>query len=114
MKEYLVEAYVPERGVDALAGTASRARAAARELASEGGAVRYVHSILVPADDTCFQLYEADSAELVEEASRRAGLTSARVVLAFHATERAGDEPPSRARTVVRRLARRLRPKGQR
>lgn len=74
MAEYLVELYVAQ-GDHAVAqhhvAVAERAGAA---LTREGRAVRYLQSVFVPEDETCFLLYEADSVDLVAEAVGRAGL----------------------------------------
>jgi hypothetical protein len=40
----------------------------------EGTPVRFLRSIFVPEDDTCFLLYEAPSARSVRQAAGRAGL----------------------------------------
>ena len=53
---------------------AARARAA-----TEGGPVRFLRSIFVPEDDTCFLLYEGPSAESVRAAALRAQLGPRRV-----------------------------------
>jgi hypothetical protein len=83
MASYLVETYVPKAlAVDA-AEAGRRARAAADELSREGTSVRYVRATLLPADETCFHLFAADSPEPVAEACRRAGLESARIVAAL-------------------------------
>ena len=37
--------------------------------------VRWLRSIFVPEDETCFFLYEAETAEQVEEAARRAAIS---------------------------------------
>jgi hypothetical protein len=83
MPTYLVEAYEP-RGHDAsLAEIERRARAAAEELSRSGTAVRYMRSIYVPADETCFHVFESSSIEVVEEVGRRAHLEFDRVTEAF-------------------------------
>jgi hypothetical protein len=80
MASYLVETYVPKvLAVDA-AEAGQRARVAAAQLSREGTSVRYVRATLVPGDETCFHVFEADSPEPVAEACRRAGLESARIV----------------------------------
>ena len=68
MPEYLVELYTVE-GPDA-----AFARIA------DGTAVRYLRSILIPGDETCLHLVEADSAERVSEAFEQAGLVADRIV----------------------------------
>jgi hypothetical protein len=76
MRSYLVELYQPA-GSDA---GAEQACAAATELTREGTEVRYLHSIVIPADDTCFHLFEAASAEAVDQVSRRAAFEYERIV----------------------------------
>jgi hypothetical protein len=90
MAEYLVELYVSRGDPCAVATAAERARVAVEELTEEGTCVRYVRAIFVPEDETCFFLYEADSAEAGREAARRAGLGSERVTEALGA--RRGEE----------------------
>ncbi len=80
MLSYLVEVYLPRSRADEARATARRARAAAEQLTREGMAVHYVRTTFLPADETCFHLFEASSAEVVEEVSRRAELSRARVV----------------------------------
>ena len=79
MRSYLVESYVPRshrRGVGAIG---SRARAAAKELASEGMPIRYVRTTFLPDDETCFHLVETPARSTVLELCRRAGLGQARI-----------------------------------
>ena len=71
MAEFLVELYVARGDSAAVEGGAERARAAAEKLTDEGEAIRYVRAIFVPEDETCFFLYEAESADAVREATRR-------------------------------------------
>jgi hypothetical protein len=69
MPEYLVELYTvagPDATVLARLG--------------DGTAVRYLSSILIPGDETCLHLVEADSAEHVAEAFEQAGLAADRIV----------------------------------
>jgi hypothetical protein len=82
MAEFLVELYVSRTDADAVEQGAERARLAAEELRDEGRPVRYLRSIFVPEDETCFLLYEAGGAEDVEEAARRASLRFERAVAA--------------------------------
>jgi hypothetical protein len=81
--EYAVELFLGRPSAAALDDLAERARLAAAELARSGTAVRYVRSILVPADETCFVLYEAESADAVARATRLAELTFERIVEAL-------------------------------
>ena len=70
MPEYLVELYSINANLD----SAVLARI------GEGNSVRYLRSILIPGDETCLHLFEADSVEQVAEAFERAGLNADRIV----------------------------------
>jgi Nickel responsive protein SCO4226-like len=74
---YLIEAYVA--GAD-MTGLQDRARAAAETMSNEGHAVRYLRSVLVRADETCFHLFEAASQDTVAELAQRAELAYERIV----------------------------------
>jgi hypothetical protein len=77
---FLVEAYEPRLRAGTLSELEARARAAAADLSSSGTAVRYVRSFFVPEDETCFHVFEAASADAVQAASERAGLSAQRIV----------------------------------
>jgi hypothetical protein len=79
MAEFLLELYVARTDGAGVSNRAESARCAAKELTREGTPVRYLRSIFVPEDETCFFLYEAVSAEAVQEAARRAELPFDRV-----------------------------------
>ena len=83
--EYLVEVYVSAQAAGELERMAARAARAAEELKGQGKSVRYVRSILVPEEETCFHVYAASSAAEVREASERAGLRPERVAAAIQA-----------------------------
>jgi Protein of unknown function (DUF4242) len=74
MAEYLVEIYVARDDHATARHHAERVEAAGAELSRAGRQVRCLRSIFVPEDETCFLLLEADSAEVVTEVVRRAGL----------------------------------------
>jgi hypothetical protein len=84
---YLVEVYLPRSRAHEARATGCRASAAAEELSREGVPIRYVRTTFLPDDETCFHLFEAASAEVVEEVSRRAELGRARVVPAIEASQ---------------------------
>jgi len=86
---YLVEVYLPRSRASEACATGCRARAAAEELSREGVPIRYVRTTFLPDDETCFHLFEAASANVVEEASSRAELGRARVVPAIDASRSA-------------------------
>lgn len=80
MPRYLVEAYVPRSRAQEAHAAERDARAAAKALVGEGTPVRYVRMTFLPDDETCFHIFEAASEETVEEACRRAGIGSGRIV----------------------------------
>jgi hypothetical protein len=94
MRQFLVELYVSRSESAATRrDTAARARSAAQSLDREGSRVRYVRSLFVPDEETCFYLYEAADPGVVREAARRADLPVQSVVEAFSAdAERPGAE----------------------
>ena len=69
MPEYLIELY-----------TVAEADSAVLARLGDGKAVHYLRSILIPGDETCLHLVEADSVEHVAEAFEQAGLTADRIV----------------------------------
>jgi hypothetical protein len=79
MAEFLVECYVSRTDEAAVASGSEGAHRAVEELTREGAKVRFLRSIFVPEDETCFYLYEAASAETVREAATRAGLAFERI-----------------------------------
>jgi hypothetical protein len=71
MPRYLLELYVPPgQGLDA---------AVARAQLVGGGDVRYVRTMYVAEDETCFHVFEAVSREALLEAASRSGLADARI-----------------------------------
>lgn len=78
---YLVETYRAER--DSSAGAARQERAitaAVADVQATGCLVEFVASMAIPGDETTFYLFEAQSAEVVAEVMRRAGIVAERVV----------------------------------
>ena len=76
---FLVEHYWPGVTLEAFRSAAERVREAAEEMALAAAPIRFLHSTLVPADENAFCLFAAASAELVEEAYRRAGVPFERI-----------------------------------
>jgi hypothetical protein len=74
MTEFLLELYVAKADDGAVAAAAERMARAAAELTAEGRCVRFVRSIFVPDDETCFLLVEGASDDDVREAARRSEL----------------------------------------
>lgn len=97
--EYLAEIYHPDRDGDGVAELEARLREAAEELNRERLRVRCLRSIFVPADETCFFLFEAESEAAVESASGRAQVALVRVAEAVSsAWTPARPEPVSKVR----------------
>jgi hypothetical protein len=85
--EFLIELYIAGNDTETVEASTDRARRAAEELTHEGRRVRFVRSIFVPGDETCFYLYEAATAADVREAARRASLPVEDVVEAIFEPE---------------------------
>ena len=75
---FLVESYVAASS-DAFDDACERAR----HTAELGTGVRYVHTTFLPGDETVLHLFEAPSAEALDEAGRLAELQFERIVEAI-------------------------------
>jgi Protein of unknown function (DUF4242) len=92
---YLVEQYTPGLPLDGLACRAARVRETAVAMGSEGRAVRYLRSTIVPADEALLCVFQADSEELVREVYARAGVPFERLSVAIaDESEWLDSEPP--------------------
>ena len=69
MPEFLVEAYVSR----------TDAQIEAQRFDNASPAVRFVRSIFVPEDETCFYVFQARSIDAVREAVSRVGLRVDRI-----------------------------------
>jgi len=76
---FLVESYVA-----ASSAAFDDACERARLTAEEARGVRYVDTTYLPGDETVLHLFDAPSAEALEEAGRRAGLQFERIVQAVN------------------------------
>jgi hypothetical protein len=76
---FLVELYVSKADAAGARRAIEAARRAADEMASAGTPIRIVCSVFLPVDETCLLLYEAESADAVRRAARRASFPGARV-----------------------------------
>jgi hypothetical protein len=72
LTRYVVELRRPALGWQDIHLLGNGLRAAAQELRSHGTAVRFLRTVHVPEDDSCFLLFEARSVVDVKEAVRRA------------------------------------------
>jgi hypothetical protein len=89
LARYIVELRRPALGWDDVQALGARSRAAASELRREGTAVRFLRAVLLPEDDSCLLLYEAESPEVVGQAVRRADLVAERTAETVLVTEQA-------------------------
>jgi Protein of unknown function (DUF4242) len=88
MQEYLLEFYMPRGDAHTTNDDGESARSAAEELTRRGTAVRYRRSIFVPDEETCFLLFEAESADAVRDAAVLAALPCGRISAVYpHASE---------------------------
>ena len=94
MSGFLIEFYVSRLDGAAAASCADRGRIAAESLTLEGTPVRYLRSIFLPEDETCFSLYEAESVDAIREVVRRASLPFERIVEAVAIPESSDTDPP--------------------
>ena len=67
---HLVELQRPQGGWGELQAAAAQARSAAEQVSSEGTPVRFLRSIFVPDDETCFHLFEGTAAAVAEASGR--------------------------------------------
>ena len=74
---FLVERYLPAAAADSLPAAVSRV---AQLCASRPGTgVRYLHSVYLPSEETCFCLFRGPSAEAVRDVNREAGFALDRI-----------------------------------
>ena len=76
---YLVECYWPGVSADKLAAAVERVERAADELRGQGRSLRFLGSILVPADETVFCLFDGEEAD-VRAVSEKAGVPFERIL----------------------------------
>ena len=96
MAEFLLEAYVPRSDPTVAEQASIAAEAAADRVRAAGATIRYVRSIFVPEDETCFLLFVADARDDVLEVARQAGLPVDRIVTAVTSSQ-VQEAPPVEA-----------------
>jgi hypothetical protein len=79
MSEFLVEFYLSRTDAAALGRSVRRARLAAEEQTRQGRPVRYLRSMYLPDDETCFVLYEAEASDAARRAAALATIGYERV-----------------------------------
>lgn len=83
--QYLVELYAPRSAIGHLPELGERLGRAAAEVARGGRAVAYLWAIVVPEDETCYLLYDAESADAVAAAAHGGAVAFERIVEATSA-----------------------------
>jgi hypothetical protein len=78
------ELYMPGVTPEQLLDTARRTKAASAEMTAEGTRLTYLSSTLLSADETCYCLFQGDSAQAVRQANDRAGIPYERILVALH------------------------------
>jgi hypothetical protein len=78
--EFMIELYVSRIDSDSVARAAARAQLAAGAMTRAGTPVRYLRSMHVLTDETCFLLFEAESIDVVRDLARSALLPVEHVV----------------------------------
>ena len=81
---FLVERYLPTAAAGNLASSVARAARLCTLSAGSGAAseVRYLHSVYLPAEDTCFCLFRAATAEVIHALNDEAGFALDRITAA--------------------------------
>lgn len=92
VSRYLVEIRDPRREGSGPGDAAARVRSVCRSARDDGFEVRFVRSIYVPEDETCFFLIEAPSPRLAISLLGRAGVAVLGVEETVAVAERATDE----------------------
>jgi hypothetical protein len=83
---YLVERYWPGVNNELLAEALNRGRQVMRQMCAEGTPVHHVTSILIPAEEVVFSMYEAPSTTAVRQFNERAAIPVSRIVAAISVT----------------------------
>ena len=79
MRSWIGESYLSRLAQGDLPLIEERVRAAAERVSSAGSAVRYLRSLYLPGDETCFHFFRAASAEAVLAAGELASTSFDRV-----------------------------------
>jgi hypothetical protein len=81
---FLVERYLPAAAAGNLAPSVARAARLCALSAESGSAsrVQYLHSVYLPAEDTCFCLFRAAAAEVIHALNDEAGFALDRIAAA--------------------------------
>ncbi|MBX5133908.1 DUF4242 domain-containing protein [Rhizobium lentis] len=84
MPQYMVERHLPGITPQQLSAAAARAKVVTAEMTAQGKPVRYLRSTFVPSEEKSFCLFDAPSAEHVEEANQIAQIPLQRIIEVQH------------------------------
>jgi hypothetical protein len=76
---FLVEGYLAAGTAERLGEFRTAATRASQEMARDGICVRYLSAVFLPADQTCFGLFQAADRAHVSEICHRAGIPCDRI-----------------------------------
>ena len=83
MPTYLLERYWPGVTSELLLEALNRGRRVMEQMRTEGTFVRNITSILIPAEEVVFSVYDGPSAAAVRQLNDRAGIPVSRIVEAI-------------------------------
>lgn len=95
VSDFLIEVYVPRSSASPAGPRSAAISGATEQLAQEGRDVRFVRSVLIPEEETCFYFFQAQTRRAVCEAATRAGLRFERVLRAVSEWEAPSLPAPS-------------------
>ncbi len=98
---FLIERYLPATTLEELSTAVERVAHACRTRRMAGVDIRYLHSIYIPAEDTCFCVFRAASAAVVRDANDAPTFRIDRISAGFELDTGAGDPSPSAADSSV-------------
>ena len=88
MPTYLVERYWPGMTSELLLEALNKGRRMMEQMSAEGTPVRDIISILIPAEEVVFSVYEGQSAAAILQLNERSGIPVSRIVEAILMTGR--------------------------
>jgi len=72
LSRFILELTPGDDGLEDIQKVSARSRAACDEMSADSAPIRFLRSLFVPEDGSCFLLFEAASSRTVEEVTRKA------------------------------------------
>ena len=98
---FLVERYLPATNYEVLSATVRRVADTCATRRDAGVDLHYIHSIYIPAEDTCFCVFRAASAAAVHAANDAHTFRIDRISAGFELDTLTGHRSPSAAGSAV-------------